>query len=63
MHSDKPDPMTSPDKDKPGNHPASRPEQEPDPQAQKSTERPGDPGLLGGPSGAGFMTGTGGSRG
>ncbi len=63
MPSDKPDPRTSPDREKPGNHPASRPGQEPDPRRQTPSKEPGDPGLLGGPAGAGSSSGTGGSRG
>ncbi|MFT8243787.1 hypothetical protein [Roseomonas sp. BN140053] len=63
MPLDKPDPMTSPDRDKPGNHPVARPGQEPDPRAQQPERRPGEPGIQGGPAGAGSTSDTGGSRG
>jgi hypothetical protein len=63
MSSERKDVMNSPDRQKPGNHPAARPGQEPDPKAAKPEWRPGEPGLQGGAPDQGATSGTGASRG
>jgi hypothetical protein len=55
--------MNSPDRQKPGNHPAARPGQDPDPRAQRPEWRPGEPGLQGGAPEEGATSGSNTSRG
>ncbi|MBO1074224.1 hypothetical protein [Roseomonas marmotae] len=56
------DAMKSQDRQKPGNHPAARPGQEPDPHVAQPARRPGEPELQGGPADAGSAGTTGTSR-
>jgi hypothetical protein len=57
------DVMNSPDRQKPGNHPAARPGQDPDPKAQRPEWRPGEAGLQGGAPDEGATSGSNTSRG
>jgi hypothetical protein len=55
--------MNSPDRQKPGNHPAARPGHDPDPRVQKPTRRLGEPELQAGAPSGGSAGSTGDSRG
>jgi hypothetical protein len=63
MPDERDDVMNSPDRATPGNHPAARPGQEPDPKAAKPEWRPGQPEVQGGAPDGGSTGTTGESRG